>query len=163
MGSDVQDLQERLVQGGVSHRQFLKFCGAMVATLALPKRYVTEVAAALTTAIRPPLVWLEFQDCAGDTESFLRARQPSVDELLLETISLDYHETIMVPAGMQAERSLADTVQNYPGQYICIVEGSIPTKEQYRLRSAARWLRAGKSFRSGWKYQGRELNGSVKM
>jgi Ni,Fe-hydrogenase I small subunit len=31
-------------------------------------------------------VWLEFQDCAGDAESLLRASQPSVDDLLLETI-----------------------------------------------------------------------------
>jgi hydrogenase small subunit len=84
------------------------------------------VSEALASAVRPPLVWLEFQDCAGDTESFLRATQPSVDELLLETISLNYHETTMVPAGLRAERSLADTVAQYPGEYICIVEGSIP-------------------------------------
>jgi hydrogenase small subunit len=123
------NLEQQLAREGVSRRQFLKFCGAMVATLALPARYVPRVAEALTSAMRPPLVWLEFQDCAGDTESFLRASQPSVDDLLLETISLDYHETIMVPAGLRAEKSLADTVANYAGEYICIVEGAIPTAE----------------------------------
>jgi hydrogenase small subunit len=95
----------------------------------LPKRYEKRVAEALTSAVRPPLVWLEFQDCAGDTESFLRASQPSVDELLLETISVDYHETLMAAAGAQAERSLAETIKNYRGRYICIVEGSIPTAD----------------------------------
>jgi hydrogenase small subunit len=129
MGSGKQGFKVRLDTGGISRRQFLKFCGAMVATLALPKRYETRVAEALTSAIRPPLVWLEFQDCAGDTESLLGASQPSIDELLLETISLDYHETLMVAAGTQAERSLAETVENYRGQYICIVEGSIPTAD----------------------------------
>ena len=129
MGSGIPDVEGRLAQRGISRRQFLKFCGAMVATLALPKRYETEVAEALTSAVRPPLVWLEFQDCAGDTESFLRASQPSVDELLLETISVDYHETLMAAAGAQAERSLAETVETYRGRYICIVEGSIPTAD----------------------------------
>jgi hydrogenase small subunit len=83
----------------------------------------------VTHAERPPLVWLEFQDCTGDTESFLRAKQPGVDDLLLETISVNYHETIMVPAGVGAERSLLDTVENARGRYICIVEGSIPTRD----------------------------------
>jgi len=112
--------------GAINRRQFMKFCGAMAATLALPNRYVGRIAEALQTAPRPPLVWLEFQGCTGDTESFLRASQPTVDELLLETISLNYHETLMVPAGEMTERSLSDTIQNYPGQYIAIVEGSIP-------------------------------------
>jgi hydrogenase small subunit len=82
----VESWEEQLVRGGVDRRQFLKFCGAMVATLALPARYAPRVAEALASAVRAPLVWLEFQDCAGDTESFLRATQPTVDELLLETI-----------------------------------------------------------------------------
>jgi hydrogenase small subunit len=119
--------KEKLAGHGFDRRTFLKFCGAMVATLALPSHYVDRVAHALATAVRPPLVWLEFQDCTGDTESFLGANQPSVDDLLLETISLDYHETIMVPAGAMSEVSLSDTVERHAGQYLCIVEGSIPT------------------------------------
>ena len=39
------------------------------------------------------------------------------------------HIEWMVPAGLRAERSLADTVAQYPGEYICIVEGSIPVAE----------------------------------
>jgi hydrogenase small subunit len=119
--------QERLRQQGVSRRQFLKFCGMMTATLALPAHYTARVAQALLASPRPPLVWLEFQDCAGDTESFLRSSQPGVDELLLDLLSLDYHETLMVPAGPGSEQSLVDTMTNFPGQYICVVEGSIPT------------------------------------
>ncbi len=120
-------LEERLAQKGVSRRQFLKFCGAMTAVLALPARYTDRVAHALLTAIRPPLIWLEFQDCTGDSESFLRAGDPTVDNLLLDLLSLDYHETLMVPAGGMSEQSLHDTMTSFPGQYICVVEGSIPT------------------------------------
>ena len=117
----------RLAHNHVSRRQFLKFCGLMTATLALPAHYTGRVAKALMTAPRPPVVWLEFQDCTGDTESFLRSSQPGVDELLLDILSLDYHETLMAPAGAMSEKSLQDTVSNFPGQYLCVVEGSIPT------------------------------------
>jgi hydrogenase small subunit len=127
MNNRTSSLQERLAHHGVSRRQFLKFCGLMSATLALPASYAARIAKALATNPRPPLVWLEFQDCTGDTESFLRASQPGVDELVLDLLSVDYHETIMVPAGQMTEVSLQDTITNYAGQYICVVEGSIPT------------------------------------
>lgn len=118
-----------VVRSAIGRRQFLKFCGVMAATLALPMRQMSRIAEALEIAPRPPLVWLEFQDCTGDTESFLRASQPSVDDLLLETISLNYHETIMVPAGKRSTRSLSETIQNASGEYIAIVEGSIPVAD----------------------------------
>ncbi len=121
--------EERCARQGITRRQFLKFCGLMATTLALPTRYAAHIAQALNTAPRPPLVWLEFQDCTGDTESFLRASQPSVDDLLLEILSLNYHETIMVPAGRMSEKSLNDTVRDFRSQYICVVEGSIPTRD----------------------------------
>jgi hydrogenase small subunit len=73
------------------------------------------------------VIWLEFQDCTGDTESFLRSGQPGVDEFLLDMLSLDYHETLMVPAGAGSEQSLYDTMNNFSGRYVCVVEGSIPT------------------------------------
>ena len=126
MSIPLSGFQERLTGHRVTRRQFLKFCGLMTATLALPAHETERVARALLTAPRPPLVWLEFQDCTGDTESFLRASQPGVDELLLDVLSLDYHETLMVPAGPGTEQSLHDTMTNFPGQYICVVEGSIP-------------------------------------
>ena len=121
------NLIERLANRGVTRRDFLKFAGLMTATLALPATYTRRVAKALLTAVRPPVVWMEFQDCTADSESFLRANSPGVDDLLLEILSLNYHETLMAPAGAMAEKSLMDTVANYPGQYIAIVEGSIPT------------------------------------
>ncbi|NOX62058.1 MAG: hydrogenase small subunit [Chloroflexi bacterium] len=128
MDSSLQ-LEKRLARRGITRREFMKFCAAMAATLALPARYTPRIAAALNEAARTPLVWLEFQDCAGNTESFLRASNPTVVEIVLEILSVNYHETIMAPAGRMAEKSLLDTVEQYPGQYIAVVEGSIPTKD----------------------------------
>ncbi|NIV32999.1 MAG: twin-arginine translocation signal domain-containing protein, partial [Anaerolineae bacterium] len=45
---------ERLDQRGISRRRFLKFCGMMTATLALPTHYSGRVAHALLVAARPP-------------------------------------------------------------------------------------------------------------
>ncbi len=121
-------IEKRMAQRGVSRRDFLKFCGAVTATLALPKAMAPQVAYALEQAARrPPVVWLEFQDCAGDTESFLRGSRPTPADVILDTISLDYHETVMAPSGKGAEASLRSTID--AGGHIVVVEGSIPTKE----------------------------------
>ncbi len=126
MTAQEMDVSERIERRGFTRRDFMRFCGLMAATLALPRHGIKHIAAALATAPRPPVVWLEFQDCTGDTESFLRASQPTIDEFLLDRISLDYHETLMSPAGTGAEHSLAHTLSTAAGEYIAIVEGSIP-------------------------------------
>jgi hydrogenase small subunit len=119
-------LMSELERQGVSRREFLSFCAGMAALLGMPKAASGAIAKAIESDERPILVWLEFQDCAGNTESFLRARQPSVADLILETISLNYHETLMVAAGHQAESALEDTVSQNKGEYIALVEGAIP-------------------------------------
>ncbi len=53
---------------------------------------------------------------------------PWIDELLLEVISVEYHETIMAGAGHQAEDTLKAAVKKYQGKFICVVEGGIATK-----------------------------------
>jgi hydrogenase small subunit len=118
-----------LRERGVSRRDFLKFCSAMTAAMALPATFAPTVAQALDEVKRPPLVWLEFQDCAGDTEALLRSANPTVAEIVLDILSVDYHETIMAAAGHQAEAALEKTITDYKGKYICIVEGAIPMKD----------------------------------
>jgi hydrogenase small subunit len=120
---------ESLVRRGFSRRDFLRFCTSVAATLALPAGSVLKIAEGLEKAKKPTVVWLEFQDCCGDTESMLRAWKPSISEVVLDIISLDYHETIMAPAGKQAEKSLSDVVKNQKGKYIAVVEGAIPLKD----------------------------------
>jgi hydrogenase small subunit len=113
----------------MSRRTFLGFCSLVTAALALPQALMPEIAGALSSAVasgkRLPVAWLAFQDCTGDTESFLRSFDPTVTALLFDLISLDYHETLMVPSGAAAVSRLDDLVAQ--GGYVCIVEGSIPT------------------------------------
>jgi len=119
-------LKHELERRGVSRREFLGFCGTMAAALSLPPVFGIRIAQAVESAPKPTLVWLEFQDCAGNTESFLRASRPTVADIILDTISIDYHETIMAAAGHQAEQNLSDAIERDAGKYICVVEGSIP-------------------------------------
>jgi hydrogenase small subunit len=120
-------LRAELERRGVSRRDFLGFCGTMAAALSLPPIFASRIARAVETTQKPTLVWLEFQDCAGNTESFLRASRPTVADIILDTLSLDYHETIMAAAGHQAEKCLNDAIDGDNGAYIAVVEGSIPT------------------------------------
>jgi len=115
-----------LMQHGISRRTFLKFTAGMAATLALPATFGPRIAKAIAASGRVPVIWLEGQDCAGNTEAFLRASHPTAAELVLDVLSLDYHETIMAPSGAAAEASKASTLQNYPNEYVLVVEGSIP-------------------------------------
>ena len=111
---------------GVSRRRFLQFCSVMTATLALPDIYMTRVAEALETKARPVMVWLEFQDCAGNSESMLRSSSPDIAAFVLDLVSLNYHEVLMAGSGKYAEKALQDSISQYKGKYLVVVEGAIP-------------------------------------
>lgn len=111
----------------LSRRTFLQFCSVIAATLTIPSGSVSKIAEAIVNKQKPYVVWLEFSDCAADTEALLRATNPAVENVLLDIISLEYHETIMAPSGANAEKSLSDVVNQRRGEYLAIIEGAIPT------------------------------------
>ncbi len=119
--------RRELTARGVTRRDFMGFCSGVAALLALPRSAVGQIADALATKPKPVLVWLEFQDCCGNSESFLRASKPTAADVILDLLSVDYHETIMAAAGHQAEAALEKAITDHKGQYIVVVEGSIPT------------------------------------
>jgi hydrogenase small subunit len=124
-----ETLFDALLRRGVSRRQFLQFCGAMATALALPAVYGQKIARALETTPKPVVLWREFQDCAGNTESMLRTSHPDIAQIVLEELSLEYHETIMAGAGAQAEAVVDRVRTDQKGKYIAIIEGSIPTAD----------------------------------
>src|SRR4030065_1364555 len=125
---EIAESMEPLSQKGVSRRDFMKFCTTMAAILALPASFIPKIAEAISGK-KPYLVWLEFQDCAGNTEALLRATAPTVGEIVLDIFAVEYHETIMAASGKQAEKSLMDIVKNHKGNYFVVVEGAIPLKD----------------------------------
>ncbi len=113
----------------ISRREFLQFCATVTATLGLPAGAEAAVAKAVESAKRPSVIWLHFQECTGCSESLLRAEHPTIEKLILDVISLDYHETLMVAAGHQAEAARKDAMKAHKGKYVLVVEGAIPTKQ----------------------------------
>ncbi|BAP56759.1 hydrogenase (NiFe) small subunit HydA [Thioploca ingrica] len=114
---------------GMSRRDFLQFCAMTAAAMALPITMVSRIAAALENQPRPATIWLNFQDCTGCTESMMRADAPSLERLLFDLISLDYHHTLQAAAGESAELARTQAMVANEGNYLLIVEGSIPTDQ----------------------------------
>ncbi len=113
----------------ISRKDFLKYCSIAAATLGLPPSMAKVLAAEVKKDTRPPVIWLHFQECTGCTESLLRTSHPAIGQLILDLISLDYHETLMAAAGKQAHEVLKGAMSKNKGKYVLIVEGAIPTKE----------------------------------
>lgn len=114
---------------GMSRRSFLKFCTAMASTMGLPAGAGAAIAQAVASKKRPSVIWLHFQECTGCTESLLRAEHPTLEKLILDVISLDYHETLLAAAGHQAEAARRAAMKENKGKYVLVVEGAIPTKD----------------------------------
>lgn len=114
----------------VSRRKFIKFCGVMAVSMGLPVTMGTRIAQAVTDAKRrPPVIWLHGQECTGCTESLLRPSHPTLEHLILDLISLDYHETLNAGSGYQAEHALHQSMEENAGKFILVVEGSVPLKD----------------------------------
>ena len=124
---DYSSIEKRL---GVSRRTFLKFCTGIAASLGLS----TQSAIAMANAVadpkrRPPVIWLHGQECTGNTESLLRSEQPSLEHLILDLISVDYHQTLDAGAGHQVEEIKKKSMEENKGKYLLVVEGAIPLKD----------------------------------
>lgn len=119
---------EELREQGYSRRDFMKFCSMMAAYLGLEASGIAQVARALETNHRVPVIWLHFQECTCCSESFIRSSHPIVADILLDKISLDYTETLMAASGHAAEAAMHSTMEKYHGEYILCVEGSVPTE-----------------------------------
>jgi len=119
-------LGEALRTQGISRRSFLKFCAATASMMALPPAMIPSIARALEKAKRPSVIWLSFQECTGCTESLTRAHTATIESLIFDSISLDYHHTLQAAAGHAAEAARTDAMKENFGKYLLIVDGSIP-------------------------------------
>jgi hydrogenase small subunit len=104
----------------------MKYCAATASLMAMPPAMAAQVARALETARRPSVIWLSFQECTGCTESLLRSHAPTVEGLIFDAISLDYHHTLQAASGEAAEAARLAAMEENRGEYLLVVDGSIP-------------------------------------
>lgn len=122
-----QTLGELLQERGVSRRAFLQFASTVCSAMALPATSALAMAEGLAQARRQAVIWLSFQECTGCTESFTRSFSPSLEDLIFDFISLDYHHTLQSVSGEAAEEARRHSMKENAGKYIVVVDGSVPT------------------------------------
>ena len=121
-----ETLGQNLAARGISRRDFLEFCGGLAAVLGLESFHVPRLAHALESLKRPSVVWIQLQECTGCVESVLRTAEPTIGNLVLDLVSLDYSHTLMAAAGAAAEDALQAAMKANKGSYLLVVTGSVP-------------------------------------
>jgi hydrogenase small subunit len=121
-----QELGDALRARGVSRRSLLRYAAWMTSLLALPPAAAPALAAGLAKARRQSVIWLSFQECTGCTESLTRSYSPSLEDLIFDFISLDYHHTLQAASGDAAEAARRQAMRDHKGEYIVVVDGSVP-------------------------------------
>lgn len=111
---------------GIDRRDFLKICSTFAAALGLSQApFAARIAQAVEgAAAKPAVIWMEGMDCAGCSISFSGSLNPPATAILLDSISLRYHEALMAGSGHVAEHAFAETIA--AGGHVLIVEGSVP-------------------------------------
>lgn len=118
-----------LARRGVSRRSFLIYCSTLASMLALPPSAAPAMAASLAKARRASVIWLSFQECTGCTEALTRSDSPTLENLIFDLISLDYHHTLQAASGSAAEAAREQAMKDNEGKYLILVDGSVPTKD----------------------------------
>ncbi len=111
----------------ITRRDFLKYLGASAVALGLGRMPLSQIEAAMAAASDPAVVWLSGASCSGCSVSLLNAVNPTIDQVLLDTVSLKYHNTLMASAGEMAVTAARSSAT--AGGHILVVEGAVPAGE----------------------------------
>ena len=125
-GREPGSVGEGLARRGVSRRDFMKYCSAVTGMLNLPLSMASTVAESIARARRQSVIWLSFQECTGCTEAITRSHSPTLENLIFDLISLDYHHTLQAASADAAEHAREQAMKDNDGKYLLIVDGSIP-------------------------------------
>jgi len=124
-------------------QEYNRWVSMITANMRLSPEYEPLVSEGVEQLNKIPIIWLELADCTGNSEGFIKSAHPKVDDLILQYISLDYHELLMAASGDQSESVLDDIIKNDAGKYILMVEGAIP------LGMDGKFLRIGPKGETG--------------
>ncbi len=130
----------------ISRRHFLELCRGSAAGLGFGAAYLGQLERALANPSAKTVVWLMGSGCTGCSVSVLNRIGTSTDklpktvaEVLIQTINLTYHPTLMSAAGESAS-AVAEAAYN-SGNYLLAVEGAVPTA--FNGATCWAWSRGG--------------------
>ncbi|MDQ7032470.1 MAG: hydrogenase small subunit [Desulfonauticus sp.] len=111
----------------LKRRDFVKLCTSTVAGLGISQLFNPVLVRAMEQAVqRTPVLWIQGQGCTGCSVSLLNTVHPSIKEVLLKIISLEYHPTVMAAEGELALEHMYEVANKYKGKFFLVVEGAIP-------------------------------------
>jgi hydrogenase small subunit len=114
---------------GLKRRDFVKLCTGTVAGIGVSQMFhpaIQEALAGTVSGKRPPVLWLQGQGCTGCSVSLLNTVSPSIADVLLKVISLEFHPTVMAWEGESAMEHMYKIAEKYKGKFFLAVEGAIP-------------------------------------
>ena len=124
-----ETIGELLSRRGISRRAILKYTTYLASLMALPPLASEAMAQALGKTRRQSVIWLSFQECTGCTESLTRSFSPTIEDMIFNLISLDYHETLQAASGTAAEEARLAAMKENKGKYVVVVDGSVSTAD----------------------------------
>ncbi len=116
--------------GKMSRREFIKLAMTTGAVAGASLTGMGEIAKALAASkALPPVLFLQAQSCSGCSVSLLNTMYPDVAKVITEIISFKYHMTLMAGTGDTSTAVLEEVMAKKKGEYLLLVEGSIPTAD----------------------------------
>lgn len=116
----------------LTRRDFVKLCSGTVAGIGVSQMFHPAIREALAGSLdgsRPPVLWIQGQGCTGCSVSLLNTVHPSIADVLLKVISLEFHPTVMGCEGETAMEHMYHIAEKYAGQFFLVVEGAVPMAE----------------------------------
>jgi quinone-reactive Ni/Fe-hydrogenase small subunit len=140
---DESNLESAMKMVDIGKHEVNSWVSMVTASMQLHPNFEEVVNDGIKTLNKVPIIWLELSDCSGNSEAFIKSTNPSVEDLIFDYISLDYHELLMSASGDQSETILENIIHNQKGQYVLIVEGAVP------LGLDGKYLRIGPKGETG--------------
>ncbi|NEW60643.1 hydrogenase small subunit [Sulfurovum sp. bin170] len=138
-----ENLKSAMNSLDIAEHEVNSWVSMVTANMQLHPNFEDVVEKGVKSLNKIPIIWLELADCSGNSEAFIKSTNPSIEDLIFDYISLDYHELLMSASGDQSETVLEDIVKNQKGEYILIVEGAVP------LAMEGKYLRIGAKGETG--------------
>ncbi|MBP2660677.1 MAG: hydrogenase (NiFe) small subunit HydA [Firmicutes bacterium] len=118
----------------LSRREFIQLCMSATVGMSLTEYLipVMQSAFAQNKITKAPVIWLELGSCTGESVSLQNSINPSLEQLLSESLDIRFHWLVNVASGDAATQALEDTLKEEAGNFWLIVEGSVMTADNGR-------------------------------
>lgn len=113
-----------------SQREYIELCNREGSGDNLADHLAAGLAGTLNAKKKSPFIWLGTNTCAGDMLSFINSIDPGYRQFITDLIDFRYNYLFMSAEGDLATEVLSDTKAKFPGEYILVVEGTIPTRSK---------------------------------